>query len=55
MNLAHIHLLLNHIPVLASAFGFGLLLFAMISPNDRFQRLALIVFVISSAFRFLCT
>ena len=48
MNPAHLHLMLNHVPVLAVPFGLALLGWAMFRPRPEFARLALIVFVFSA-------
>lgn len=46
MNLAHLHLLLNHIPVIGAAFGFALLAYGMQRRNDDLMKVALIAFVV---------
>ena len=46
MNLAHLHLLLNHLPVLGSAFGLGLLAFGLWRRSDELKKVALGVFAI---------
>ena len=48
MNPAHLHLLLNHIPVLGVGFGLALLAWAALRRHDAFARLALVVFVLSA-------
>ena len=48
MNSAHAHLLLNHLPVLGSAFGVLLLLFAFARKSDEIKRVALGVFVFAA-------
>lgn len=45
MNWAHIHLLLNHVPVLGTVFGLGLLAYAIVRRSDLLKRAALDVFV----------
>lgn len=45
MNWAHIHLLLNHVPVLGTVFGLALLGYAIIRRSDTLKRAALGVFV----------
>ncbi len=45
MNWAHVHLLLNHVPVLGTIFGLALLAYALFKRNDDLKRLALGVFV----------
>ena len=46
MNTTHLHLLLNHIPVLGSAFAFALLLFGFWRRSDELKKTALGVFII---------
>jgi uncharacterized membrane protein len=45
MNWAHIHLALNHIPVLGTMFGLSLLAYAMLRRNDLLKKAACNVFV----------
>jgi uncharacterized membrane protein len=44
MNFVHIHLLLNHFPVIGSFIGFGLFLISLIRKNEPLRRSSLIVF-----------
>jgi hypothetical protein len=46
MNGAHLHLLVNHLPILGVVFGLGLALFALARREDAILRAALGVFVI---------
>src|SRR5262245_58362442 len=46
MNLAHIHLLLNHWPVIGSFLGLGLFLVALVSHSDDLKQAALVFFAI---------
>ena len=48
MNPAHVHLVLNHIPVFASVFGLGLLAVAIVLRHDAYQRLALGIFILNA-------
>lgn len=50
LNLAHVHLLLNHIPVLGPLFGIGLLAWAIVRRNESFFRASLWTFVIVGLF-----
>ena len=45
MNWAHIHLALNHIPVLGTMFGLSLLGYAMLRRNDVLKKAACNLFV----------
>ena len=46
MNLTHLHLLMNHAPVLGTIFGLGLLLFSFWRKSEELKNTALGVFVI---------
>ncbi len=46
MNLIHLHLMLNHIPVLGTIFGLGLLVFGLWRKSVELKKTALGVFVI---------
>ena len=45
MNLAHLHLLLNHFPIIGTIVALGLLVGSFIGKNDDLKRSALIIFV----------
>src|SRR5438874_4542595 len=46
MNFAHLHLLLNHFPVIGTAIGLGLFLMALLGKNDHLKRASLTVFAV---------
>lgn len=46
MNAIHLHLMLNHIPVLGTAFGLGLLLYGLWRKSDELKKTALGVFAL---------
>jgi uncharacterized protein DUF389 len=48
MNWAHVHLLLNHLPVIGSIFGVLLLLFALLRKSEELKRVTLGVFVFTA-------
>lgn len=48
MNLAHVHIILNHIPSLGSIAGLLLLVTALYQKNDELKRLAFLVLVLVS-------
>ena len=48
MSAAHIHLLLNHIPILGSIFGLLLLLYAMWKGSDELKRACFGIFVVTA-------
>jgi uncharacterized membrane protein len=46
MNWAHVHLLVNHLPVVGSVFALGLLVYTMARGSDELRRVCLGLFVI---------
>lgn len=48
MNWAHVHLILNHIPVLGVLFGLLLLAWGMVRGNESIQRVALATFFVAA-------
>jgi len=47
MNWAHVHLLLNHLPVVGTFFGVLLLLLALLRKSEELKRVSLGVFVLN--------
>lgn len=47
MNPAHLHLVLNHVPVLGTVFGLGILAFGFWKRNESIKRLALGILVLN--------
>jgi len=45
MNLVHLHLLLNHIPVIGMVIGLGLFVLALIQRSDDLKRASLLLFL----------
>src|ERR1700690_2325120 len=45
MNLAHVHLLLNHFPVIGTMIGIGLFVFSLLGKSVDLQRASLIIFL----------
>ena len=50
MNTTHLHLILNHIPVLGAAGGLGLLAFALWRHSEAIKRTALGILIIAALF-----
>src|SRR5512140_1965426 len=48
MSPAHIHLALNHLPVVGTLLGLLLLLFGVVRRSDEVQKAALAVFVVAA-------
>ena len=46
MNWAHVHIAINHVPVIGIVFGFLLLLYAMMKKTEEVKRISLGIFVI---------
>jgi hypothetical protein len=44
MNFAHLHLLLNHFPIIGTLVGLGLLLLSLVGKNQDLRRASLIIF-----------
>ena len=44
MNFAHLHLLLNHFPIIGTIVGLGLFLVSLVGRNDDLRRASLIIF-----------
>jgi hypothetical protein len=45
MNMAHIHLILNHLPIFGTLFGLALLAVGLLRNSDELKRISLIIFV----------
>lgn len=50
MTPAHIHLILNHVPILGTYFGIAPLVLALMRRSDELNRVALGVFVVAALF-----
>ncbi|MBC7607905.1 MAG: hypothetical protein H7199_13255 [Burkholderiales bacterium] len=50
MTDAHLHLLLNHFPILGTIFGLGILIAGMVLKNKSLKNTAYVLFVISAIF-----
>ena len=46
MNFDHLHLLLNHVPIIGSFVGVGLLVASFAGRNEDLRRSALIIFAV---------
>src|SRR5713226_4428620 len=44
MNFAHLHLSLNHFPIIGTLVGLGLLLISLVGNNEDLRRASLIIF-----------
>jgi uncharacterized membrane protein len=52
MNLAHVHLLLNHFPTVGFGVGLAIFIFAVLGKNEELKRTGFIVFVIMALLAF---
>ncbi len=48
MNQAHLHLVVNHFPIIGTIFGFGIILTGIVKKNKTLLNTAYILFVISA-------
>ena len=52
MNDAHLHLVVNHFPIIGTIFGLGILISGLVLKNKTAVNIAYILFVISAIFGF---
>src|SRR6202142_3477362 len=45
MNLAHVHLLLNHFPVIGTMIGIGLFVVSLLGKSEHLQQASLVIFL----------
>ena len=50
MNDAHLHLLVNHFPIIGTIFGLGILITGIILKNNVIKNVAYVLFIISAIF-----
>lgn len=50
MNDAHLHLLVNHFPIIGTLLGLGVLMAGMITKNDAVKNTAYVLFVVGALF-----
>jgi uncharacterized membrane protein len=50
MNDAHLHLLVNHFPIIGTIFGFGILIAGLVLKNKTLQNTSYTLFVIAAIF-----
>ncbi|GEM54512.1 hypothetical protein B0A58_06730 [Flavobacterium branchiophilum NBRC 15030 = ATCC 35035] len=50
MNEAHLHLVINHFPIIGPILGFGILLIGIFLKNNTLKNTAYIIFIVSSLF-----
>jgi uncharacterized membrane protein len=50
MNDAHLHLLVNHFPIIGTIFGLGILISGMLLKNNSVKNTAYIIFIVAAVF-----
>lgn len=50
MNDAHLHLVVNHFPIIGTIFGFGILLAGIILRNNAVKNVSYVLFIIAAIF-----
>ena len=53
MNDAHLHLVVNHFPIIGTVFGLGILIFGLILNNNATKNVAYVLFIASAILAFL--
>jgi uncharacterized membrane protein len=52
MNDAHLHMVVNHFPIIGTIFGLGILIVGLIMNNNTAKSIAYILFVVAAVFGF---
>jgi uncharacterized membrane protein len=50
MNDAHLHMVVNHFPIIGTIFGFGILIFGLILKNKTLQNTSYVLFIVAAIF-----
>jgi uncharacterized membrane protein len=50
MNDAHLHLLVNHFPIIGTIFGLGILIFGLLLKNNSVKNTAYLLFIVAAIF-----
>jgi len=50
MNAAHLHLLINHVPILATFFSIGILVWGMVAKSEAIKKVAMAGFLVAGLF-----
>ena len=53
MNDAHLHLLVNHFPIIGTIFGLGILIAGMIFKNNAVKNVSYVIFIVTAIFAFI--
>jgi uncharacterized membrane protein len=50
MNVAHLHMVVNHIPIMGTIFGLGILITALVKNNTTATNIAYVLFITATIF-----
>lgn len=50
MNDAHLHLLVNHFPIIGTIFGLGILISGIIFKNNAVKNVSYVIFIVTAIF-----
>jgi uncharacterized membrane protein len=50
MNGAHLHMVVNHIPIMGTIFGLGILITGLVKNNNTVKNIAYVLFIIAAVF-----
>jgi uncharacterized membrane protein len=50
MNDAHLHMIVNHFPIIGTIFGFGFLVFGLVFKNKTLQNTSYVLFIVAAIF-----
>jgi uncharacterized membrane protein len=53
MNDAHLHLVVNHFPIIGTIFGLGILIAGLVLKNNSIKNTAYVLFIVAAIFAFL--
>ena len=53
MNDAHLHLLVNHFPIIGTIFGLGILIAGIVFKNNAVKNVSYIIFIVAAIFAFI--
>jgi uncharacterized membrane protein len=53
MNYAHLHLLVNHFPIIGTIFGLGILIAGIIFKNNSVKNISYVIFIVTAIFAFI--
>lgn len=53
MTDAHLHLIVNHFPIIGTIFGLGILISGMVLKSNTTKNIAYVLFIVSAVFAFL--